>query len=138
MTIEVDARTATVRVEIDGHFTPQQVLALVKQLAAARAQLADDPPEPGEVWLAARPPCHTKLMGKGPDTLLAFRFPGLGWIGATLAASMRARLISLLAAQQVQALPQDGAASRGISASAAPAAEPSAAAGTRPDDATLH
>lgn len=111
MSIDVDRLTGTVRLDLQGSYTPAQLLSLVKELAAARAQLVDDPAEPGEMWLAPRAACHTKLLGaRGPDTLIGFRFPGLGWIGATLGSTMRARLLSLLAAQQVNALPAEPAA----------------------------
>ena len=101
MTIKVDTTSGTVQVDISGSYGAEQLLELVKRLAAARAQVAKDPAQPGEIWVAPMASCHAQLMGQhGPDSLLAFKFPGLGWIGATLGTPTRAQLISLLATQQ--------------------------------------
>ena len=101
MTIQPDKTTGTVQIDVQGSYTPDQLLDLIKRLSAARAKLAKDPATPGEIRVAPVASCHVQLMGDaGPESLLAFRFPGLGWIGATMTAPARAQLISLLAAQQ--------------------------------------
>ncbi len=102
MTIQVDPRTGRVRVEVAGALDADELLDLLKALSAARAQIARDPPRPGDVWVAPKASVHTQLMGgnAGPDSLLALLFPGIGWIGATLAPAVRAQLIGLLATQQ--------------------------------------
>lgn len=101
MTIQVDATTASVRLDINGSYNAEELLALLKSLSAARAKIAADPARPGDIWVAPKASCHTQLLdAAGPDSLLAINFPGIGWIGATLSPTTRAQVISLLAAQQ--------------------------------------
>ncbi len=101
MKMEVDAAAGTVQLEVSGSYTADQLLELVKVLTAARAKVAKDPAKPGDIWVAPRASCHTQLMEHaGPESLLAINFPGIGWIGATLNATVRAQLIALLATQQ--------------------------------------
>jgi hypothetical protein len=117
MSIEVDTAARTVRLDASGTYTAEQLLDLLKALSAARAQIAKDPARPGDIWVAPRASVHTQLMDQaGPETLLALSFPGLGWIGATMTGSVRAQLLSLLAAQQAAVLQ--------AAAPAAPPAEP--------------
>lgn len=101
MSIEVDLHTRRVRIDVAGSFNADELLDLLKSLAAARAQVANDPARPGDVWVAPKAAVHTQLMGTdGPESLLALQFPGIGWIGATLSPAVRAQLIGLLANQQ--------------------------------------
>jgi hypothetical protein len=110
MTIKVDAASGTVRLDIAGSYDAEQLLELLKSLSAARAKVAKDPARPGEIWVAPKASCHTQLLGAdGPESLLAINFPGLGWIGATLAPVTRAQVISLLAAQQANVASAAGA-----------------------------
>lgn len=101
MTIEVDESGATVRLALAGEYTAEQLLELLKQLTAARARIAKDPPRPADIWVAPKASCHVQMLPpSGPESLLAINFPGIGWIGATLGTGTRAQVISLLAAQQ--------------------------------------
>lgn len=105
MTIKVDPASGTVRLDVAGSYNADELLELLKALSAARAKVAKDPARPGEIWVAPKASCHTQLLdASGPDSLLAINFPGIGWIGATLAPVTRAQVISLLAAQQATAM----------------------------------
>ena len=116
MTIKVDAASGTVRLDIAGNYNAEELLELLKSLSAARAKVAKDPVRPGEIWVAPKASCHTQLLdAAGPDSLLAINFPGIGWIGATLAPVTRAQVISLLAAQQATAATAAGAKAPAVS-----------------------
>lgn len=133
MTFQLDTTTGTVQIDLHGSYTADQLLDLIKRLSAARGKLAKDATKPGEIWVAPLASCHVQLMGDaGPESLLAFRFPGLGWIGATMTTAARAQLISLLAAQQAIV------ANRPAVAAPAPAVEPSLSLEPGPDGTTLH
>lgn len=134
MTIEVDPRTGRVRVEVAGKLDADELLELLKALSAARAQIARDPARPGDVWVAPKAAVHTQLMGDaGPESLLALQFPGIGWIGATLAPTVRAQLISLLATQQATVATTPAAVPASAPASAAAPIGPE-----RDGNSTLH
>lgn len=116
MTIKADPASGTVRLDIAGSYDADELLALLKSISAARSTIAKDPARPGDIWVAPKASCHTQLLDSvGPDSLLAFNFPGIGWIGATLSPVTRAQVIGLLATQQANV------ASGKVSAAAAPA-----------------
>ena len=133
MTLKLDTTTGTVQIDLHESFNADQLLELIKRLSAARGKLVKDALKPGEIWVAPLANCHAQLMGDaGPESLLAFRFPGLGWIGATMNTAARAQLISLLAAQQAIV------ANRPTVAAPAPPAEPGLSLEPGPDGTTLH
>ena len=132
MTFKLDTTTGTVQIDLHGSYTAEQLLELIKRLSAARGKLAKDSAKPGEIWVAPQASCHAQLMGEaGPESLLAFRFPGLGWVGATMGAAARAQLISLLAAQQA-------IVARQVATPAPAVPEPSLSQEPGPDGTTLH
>ncbi|GAP38692.1 hypothetical protein [Piscinibacter sakaiensis] len=102
MTIDVDLATQTVELNIAGRFDAQRLRQLIRELAAARAQVVREPDQPeADAWISARAPLHTSLAKRvGPDGQLALRIPGLGWVGSTLSPRMRTQLLKLLLQQQ--------------------------------------
>ena len=109
MTIDVDTSTGTVHLNIAGQYNADQLLVLLKRIAGARNKVARDPHLLATPpWMAPRATCHTALVNHtGPDSVIAFRFPGLGWIGSTMSANMRMQFVKLLLEQQSRALGPD-------------------------------
>lgn len=120
MELEITA-TGTIRLNVVGEFSVEEVKHLLARIAQARSQIANEPGSPVDLPIptVVSPGWHTQLAsdGAGSNTFLAFRHPGFGWVGFTMPPVHRVQLAACLIAQQGAAM---ASAAKGIVADPGP------------------
>lgn len=99
--ISVDTTSASVTLQVSGTYTADELTALLNRIGKARAQLAQDDPEPPAV-LAAAPPGVGRYWVQSMDAklcLIAMQHPGFGWLAWRFEHGAVAQLIANLATQ---------------------------------------
>jgi hypothetical protein len=101
MTIEVTGDK--VSLQINGAFTSEETRSLIQQIAQARAQIADDPQaltgHAADIQVVGGVAWWTEFKPAFGMSMVAYRHPGLGWIGVLLPPAEVAQLASYLALQ---------------------------------------
>ena len=99
MNIRADTAASTVTLDIRGTFTADQLRQVLQRIADARAQIAQDPPQPDglRLDLSGNVRWYSELLAVDHTvSMLLVCLRGFGWHGITLDADSRAALIHTL------------------------------------------